>query len=352
MIRDFGVLLAVGIVMLVIVGIVVPGSALGVREFTAADRRRAEGSVGRARRRQARQPAGEGGADHRRGRRRPVRRRRARRGATPRIESDPIKWINQDSHGRQGRRAARGRDRLLDHARDPRPGQQRLRPAGDRPDLGLHARRRGPRRGRVDVEPREHDGQDPDDPGSHADRAERDRHLRRLGGDARGHRQAARPLRGRGRQRPAVADCIVDPAAPTGSAELDCIRRGADQPAAGAASLEERAVLVESLGRRSAAADRRPRHPRRQHPARGTPARTGAGARRARRPRHGRHRPAREPVRQPRRAHLPRAQPRRPVPRAAHAQPRPRRARRSSRCSSRSASRRSRCGRSTSRSAR
>ncbi len=33
MIRDFGVLLAVGIVMLVIVGIIVPGSALGVREF-------------------------------------------------------------------------------------------------------------------------------------------------------------------------------------------------------------------------------------------------------------------------------------------------------------------------------
>jgi predicted RND superfamily exporter protein len=33
MIRDFGVLLAVGIVVLVIVGIVVPGSALGVREF-------------------------------------------------------------------------------------------------------------------------------------------------------------------------------------------------------------------------------------------------------------------------------------------------------------------------------
>ena len=80
MIRDFGVLLAVGIVMLVIVGIIVPGSVLGVREYKRPTDGEPKGLVGRAGRRQARQPADEGRPDHRRDRRRPVRRRRAGRG--------------------------------------------------------------------------------------------------------------------------------------------------------------------------------------------------------------------------------------------------------------------------------
>ena len=97
----------------------------------------------------------------------------------------------------------------------------------------------------------------------------------------------------------------------------------AAQPAAGARQPGGAGGAGRGARGRSPAADRRPRHPRRQHPPRGPPARTGAGARSARRPRHGRHRSAREPVRQPRRAHVPGAQPRRPVPRAAHAQPGP-----------------------------
>ena len=100
----------------------------------------------------------------------PVRRRRARRvGHRDRERPDQVDQPGQ--RRRRGRRAARGRDRLLDHARDPRPGQQRLRPARDRPDLGLHARRRGPRRGRHLLEPGQHDGQDPDGPGGDTDRA-------------------------------------------------------------------------------------------------------------------------------------------------------------------------------------
>jgi hydrophobe/amphiphile efflux-3 (HAE3) family protein len=45
MIRDFGVLLAVGVVVLVIVGIVIPASALGIREWTKRTEERKESGV-------------------------------------------------------------------------------------------------------------------------------------------------------------------------------------------------------------------------------------------------------------------------------------------------------------------
>jgi len=45
MIRDFGVLLAIGVVVLLIVGVVVPASALGIREWTKRTEERKESSV-------------------------------------------------------------------------------------------------------------------------------------------------------------------------------------------------------------------------------------------------------------------------------------------------------------------
>ncbi len=45
MIRDFGVLLAVGVVVLVIVGVVIPASALGIREWTKRTEERKESAV-------------------------------------------------------------------------------------------------------------------------------------------------------------------------------------------------------------------------------------------------------------------------------------------------------------------
>ncbi|MGA9278019.1 MMPL family transporter, partial [Ilumatobacter sp.] len=47
MIRDFGVLLAVGVIVLVIVGIVVPASALGIREWTKPTKERGDSAVER-----------------------------------------------------------------------------------------------------------------------------------------------------------------------------------------------------------------------------------------------------------------------------------------------------------------
>ena len=270
--------------MLVIVGIVVPGSALGVREHRdrpTASRRgcgssRSSSSSAACRPRSAPIIAVIGvglfvggvlveGGDHDRER--------------------PDQVDRPGQPGRPGHREARGRDRLLEHARDPGRGQQRLRPAGDRPDLGLHARRRGARRGRHVVEPRQHDGQDPDGPGS--DRRSRPSEAdiyERVGGDA-------------ARTSPAAA-CTSNDDVPTAT-QIN-LRLAP-------ASLEERAVLVESLAadlqRRIDALDLDAD----EHPARGPARGPGSGAGRARRPRHGRHRAAREPVGEPRRAHLPRA---------------------------------------------
>ncbi len=142
MIRDFGVLLAVGIVVLVIVGIIVPGSALGVREY----RDRTQG-----------EPKGLW-----------VEHLVVKLGSLPtkvapiiavigvglfvggvlveektRIESDPIKWIDQGSQVVQDIETLEDETGFSSTLGRPGAGQQRLRPAGDRPDLGLHARRRG-----------------------------------------------------------------------------------------------------------------------------------------------------------------------------------------------------------------
>jgi uncharacterized protein len=95
MIRDFGILLSVGVVMLVIIGIVVPGAALGIREWTKPTKERGASVVERI-------VVWLGGVP--------------RRFAPPliiaaillfvggvlvegriRIESDPLRWIDQDS---------------------------------------------------------------------------------------------------------------------------------------------------------------------------------------------------------------------------------------------------------------
>ena len=158
MIRDFGVLLAIGIVMLVIVGIVIPASALGIREYKKRTEVRppsfAERACVDARRvaDQVRAPPGDplGAA---------VPRRRARgRTRQDRVRSDQVGRPGQP--GREGHRDARGRNGLLVDARHSRRREQRLRPGRHRPDLGVHAGCRAASRGRLDVEHGQHDGQD------------------------------------------------------------------------------------------------------------------------------------------------------------------------------------------------
>jgi predicted RND superfamily exporter protein len=95
MIRDFGVLLAIGITVLVIVGIVVPGSALGIREYKKRTEVRKESLVERIVVKLGGLPIKFGlplviisgvlflGGVLAEGR--------------SKIESDPIKWVNQDS---------------------------------------------------------------------------------------------------------------------------------------------------------------------------------------------------------------------------------------------------------------
>ena len=98
MIRDFGVLLGVGIVMVVIVGIVVPCIGVGHPRVRAAHHRRPRRHVDRALRRQARQHPHHAGAHPRRARRRAVRRRRAGRGRhADRERPDPV-----DRSGQRG----------------------------------------------------------------------------------------------------------------------------------------------------------------------------------------------------------------------------------------------------------
>ena len=226
MIRDFGVLLAVGIVILVIVGIIVPGSR--------ARRARAQQTDARA----SRRACGSSSVV-------------VKLGSLPtkvapiialvgvglfvggvlvesdtKIESDPIKWISQDSD------VVKDVERLEDET-------------GFSTTLGILVQANNVYDQHVidliwdftlDAEARDEVvtssslvntmGKILMIPGATPIAPERDRHLRRLGGDARGHRPGARPLR--------AADVADAPAA--------------GQPADLApASLEERAVLVDEL---------------------------------------------------------------------------------------------------------
>ena len=170
MIRDFGILLAIGITVLVIVGIVITASALGIRECTKRTEVRPPSMVERIVVKLGGLPTKFGlplvilagvlfiGGVLGRGQRQ------------DRVRSDQVDRPGQP--GRPGHREARGRDRVLLDARHPRRGQQHLRPGGHRPHLGLHPRRRGPRRGRVEFEHGQHDGQDHRDRRRHADRSD------------------------------------------------------------------------------------------------------------------------------------------------------------------------------------
>ena len=88
------------------------------------------------------------------------------------IESDPVKWIDQGSQVVADVDHARGRDRLRHHARRARPGQQHLRPGRHRSvhEFTIAAEAR-PEVVSV-LEPRQHDGEDHHDPRRHRDPAD------------------------------------------------------------------------------------------------------------------------------------------------------------------------------------
>ena len=150
MIRDFGVLLAIGVVVLVTIGIIVPAATLGIREWTKPTEERGPSLVERIVVKLGGLPmkAGLGlligsvflfvGGILVEGR--------------TKIESDPIKWIDQGSEVVGDVRRLEDETGFAHDPRCPRAGEQRVRPGRHRPRPRVHDRCRGSRRGRLVVE--------------------------------------------------------------------------------------------------------------------------------------------------------------------------------------------------------
>ena len=113
MIRDFGLLLAVGIAAICLGSIILPLAILGIREFKSptkgSDFR--EGPLGPTRR-VARQHPGAVRRPARDRERRDLRRRASSVEDKLTLQTDPVQWVNQDSPDHQGHPRGRGARRI------------------------------------------------------------------------------------------------------------------------------------------------------------------------------------------------------------------------------------------------
>ena len=116
MIRDFGVLLAIGVVVLVAIGIIVPVAALGIREWSDRTDERKESAVEKLVVRLGGLPTKVAPALIVLAAVMFGRWCRSSKGRTQ-IQSDPIEWIDQGSPDRRRHRPTGRRDRVRIHAR-------------------------------------------------------------------------------------------------------------------------------------------------------------------------------------------------------------------------------------------